>query len=268
MPGVNSSLLKDFIIDPKLFYLSKVAKIIPQPPEERYFVIGRAIHSMILEPENFDNDFIVGESRQNTKAGIANKVLADKENKALINEEEKGMVDYFAQKLPEQLEWAQNLGTALNVYTEITVAINVNGVELKARADRVIEYKDFIDVDDIKTSSKKDYAGFLSNIVDYDYLLQYSFYRYVLEQHFNKPIRNFNFVFCSKEWPRNICFIAIDDQNYYDLGFAVIKRGLANYYQAQATGIWYQEQEQRQQLVLKPYQLQKYYNYLERNQNV
>lgn len=265
MEGINCSLLKDFISDPKLFYLTEISKVIPPEPEERHFIVGRAIHSMILEPDNFDNDFMVGEYRQNTKEGKANKIQAEKEFKSLISEEEKQLAIYFANELPKQHEWIRDIVMAINVYSEITITININGIILKIRADRVIEYNDFIDFYDIKSSSKKDNSGFISAIADYDYLLQYAFYRFVLEQHFNKPVRFGRFVFCSKEYPRNIGFIAVDNPEYYDVGFAVIKKGLSKYYEAQTTGIWYQEQINNQSLILKPYQLQKYYDYLERN---
>ena len=62
--AINSSKLRDLFVDPKLFHKTHVAKLIPAQDEERYFVVGRAIHSAVLEPQLFNDQFIIGDSRK------------------------------------------------------------------------------------------------------------------------------------------------------------------------------------------------------------
>ena len=70
--AINSSKLKEFIEDPKLFWKMHIAKTIPMKSEERHFIVGRLIHCLCLEPEKFDEDFQIGDYRRSSKNGLTN----------------------------------------------------------------------------------------------------------------------------------------------------------------------------------------------------
>ncbi len=259
--AINSSKLKDFFADPKLFYKMHIEKSIEQAEEDRHFIVGRAIHCMVLEPHEFENNFIVGERRKSTKVGIANHAIADETGKSLISGEEQELCYFISGFLPTQHEWIKYHQNALNVYTEIVIMLELeNGIKLKVMLDRCIEHADVVYVDDIKSTSKENEVDFDDAIAEYDYLLQFAFYKFVVEHHFNKPCI-FRFVFCSKAEPYNIAFIKMNDAQA-DTGFKVINYALTKYLQAQSTGEWYPAQVIEREAVIPAWHMKKYLTFL------
>lgn len=262
MPGLNSSALKVFINNPKKYYQQFISKEIKEKEENRNFIFGRAVHSMVLEPHLFSHEFIVGDFRYTTKAGQANLELAKRTGKDIINDEEFELVNYFAQELPLHYEWYKYEAQAINVYCEITITIAVGGHILKVRIDKLFELEDRIIIFDVKSTSSDNEAGYQAAIADFDYLIQYAFYRFVTEYYFCKPAE-FCFVFLSKKESRDIAFMYVDDPKYYEMGFKVVEAGIKRLTIAQQTNKWYANVAKRYSLDLKPWQLQKYTNYIE-----
>lgn len=263
--AINSSKLKDFFADPKLFYKTYIAKTIPLEEEARHFIVGRAIHCMVLEPEKFSQDFMVGERRKSTKLGIANHVIAQEADLSLISDEENSLCCAIAAELPMQNEWCKYHDKALNIYSEVVILLELSsGNHLKVMLDRCIEHDDIIYVDDVKSSSKSNINEFDGALTEYDYLIQCAFYKYVVEAHFKKPCV-FRFVFCSKEEPYNIAFIKIPEYQQ-EIGFQVLKCALSKYIAAQQSGIWYPEQVEEREAVIPKYAMQKYIDYITNTQ--
>jgi hypothetical protein len=263
--AINSSKLKDFFADPKLFYKTHIAKTVPVEEEARYFIVGRAIHCLCLEPEQFGGNFMVGERRKSTKLGIANHAVAQEANLTLISEDEYILCQTIAKELPLQHEWCKYHLGAIRVLTEIVIIIEiVPGVFLKVMLDRCIEHVDIVYVHDIKSTSNSNSNEFDKALTEYDYLIQCAFYKYVVEKYFGKPCV-FIFVFCSKEEPYNIGFIKIPEQQQ-DTGRTLLECALSRYVNAQSTGIWYPEQVQEREAVIPKWAMQKYLNYINETQ--
>jgi exodeoxyribonuclease VIII len=259
--AINSSKLKDFFADPKLFYKTYITKTVEKPEEERHFVVGRAIHCLVLEPEEFNKNFMVGERRKSTKLGVANHAIAQDSGLSLISEDEHLLCQSIAAELPEQYEWSKYHRDALNIYSEIVILLELeNGIKLKVMLDRCIEHADVVYVDDIKSTSKNNDSDFDDAIAEYDYLLQFAFYKYVVEQHFGKPCI-FRFVFCSKNEPFNIAFIRMNDTQA-DTGFKVVDYALSKYVHGQKTGEWYNPQVYEREAILPAYKMKKYLTFL------
>lgn len=263
--AINSSKLKDFFADQKLFYKTYIAKTIPPEEEARHFAVGRSIHCLCLEPEQFDSNFMVGERRKSTKLGIANYVVAQEANLTLISEDEHILCQTIARELPLQHEWSKYHEGAINIYSEVVILLELpSGDKLKVMLDRCIEHEGVVYVDDIKSSSKSNNNEFDGALTEYDYLIQCAFYKFVVEKHFKKPCV-FRFVFCSKEEPYNIAPIKIPEHQQ-EIGFQVVQCALSRYINAQSTGIWYPEQVQEREAVIPKYAMNKYLNYINETQ--
>lgn len=261
--AINSSKLKDFFADPKLFYKTHIIKVIPQEEEARHFAVGRAIHCLCLEPEKFTQDFMVGERRRSTKLGVANHAMADENGLTIIGEDEYLLCQTVAKELPIQHEWYKHHENALNIYSEIVITLEMNGIKLKVMLDRCIEHADVVYVDDIKSTSKANPSEFDAALTEYDYLIQCAFYKFVVEKHFKKPCV-FRFVFCSKEEPFNIAFIKIPEHQQ-ETGYELLRRLVSGYIQSQDTGIWYPEQVQEREAVIPKWAMEKYLNHINQN---
>ena len=267
LDAINSSKLKDFFADPKLFYKTYIAKTIEPEEEARHFIVGRAIHCIVLEPHKFFEDFIVGERRKSTKIGLVNHARAQAEGLSLISDDEYKLCQTIQQELPQQDEWCKYHEGAIKVLTEIVIIIEISpGVFLKVMLDRCIEHVDIVYVHDIKSTSKSNSNEFDGSLTEYDYLIQHSFYKYVVEKHFGKPCI-FIFVFCSKEEPFNIGFIKIPPHQQ-DIGFQLFECALSRYVQAQSTETWYPEQVKEREAVIPKYAMEKYLNYINETQLV
>ncbi len=70
-------------------------------------------------------------------------------------------------------------------------------------------------------------------------------------------------MFLSKKESRDIAFMYVDDPKYYEVGFKVVEAGIKRLTIAQQTNKWYANVAKRYSLDLKPWQLQKYTNYIE-----
>ncbi len=259
--AINNSKLKDFFDDQKLFYRQHIAKTVPLDSEARHFIVGRAIHCLVLEPEKFSTEFMVGDYRKSSKAGLANLELAKAGGYSLISEDELQMVESCAAELPNQDEWCKNLAGAINVHVEVTIVIQIGGITLKVMLDKCIEHADVVYIDDVKSTSKSNESDFDDSITEYHYILQYAFYRFVAEKYFKKRVV-MRFVFCSKNQPFNIAFIVMNDQ-HYAVGYDVVDKTLTMFIEAQKTGIWYKEQVAEREAVISKYQMQKYLKFLE-----
>ena len=264
--AINSSKLKEFFSDAKLFYKTHIAKVIEPESEERHFVVGRAIHCAVLEPHKFNDDFMVGEHRKSTKDGKANHALALERGKSLISTDEYTLCQAIANELPDQHEWTKYHANAINIHSEVVIVLELGKIKLKVMLDSCIEHADVVYIDDIKSTSKQNDTDFDDAISEYDYLLQFAFYRFVAEQHFKKPVV-FRFVFCSKAEPYNIAFVRMDD-SHYEVGYKVIDYAISQYVTAQNTGKWYPEQVVERQAVVPNWRMKKYFNFIESNLGV
>jgi|GEM_PF-4058485 hypothetical protein len=259
--AINSSKLKEFFADQKLFYKTHIEKSIPEEEEARHFTLGRAIHCAVLEPENFTKNFMVGERRKSTKLGIANHAVALEAGISLISEDEYTLCQAIARELPKQKQWNLYHEGAIKIHTEVTITLEMNGIKLKVMLDRCIEHENFVYVPDLKSTSKANQNEFDSALTEYDYLIQCAFYKFVAEKHFKKPCIMI-FTFCSKEEPFHIAFIKIPDHQQ-EIGLTLLSCALSRYVHAQETGIWYQEQVQERQALIPNWAMSKYQTYID-----
>lgn len=142
-------------------------------------ILGSVIHSLILEKDNFDKDFLVmPELNLRTKEGKEQKELLEKqalnENKELVKNE-----IYL-----QALEVVENFNKTdiANLFkkqgkSELSIFGDIEGTPCKCRPDFLLDKENIIL--DLKTTSNENGASpdiFAKNIANFKYYIQASFY--------------------------------------------------------------------------------------------
>lgn len=170
--GLSSSDIKMLLENPYKY------KIGYKKPKSENLALGSAVHSLILEPENFKRDFLVmPDLNLRTKEGKEEKAKleyeAESSGKILIKDESYkkalDIVDNFKQRSVFDM--------FKNGVSEVSFFSEINGIKCKARPDYFIQDKGIIL--DLKTTSQENGASpdnFLKAIANFKYYIQAKWY--------------------------------------------------------------------------------------------
>lgn len=170
--GLSSSDIKMLLENPYKY------KIGYKKPKSENLALGSAVHSLILEPENFKRDFLVmPDLNLRTKEGKEEKAKleyeAESSGKILIKEDSYkkalDIVDNFKQRSVFDM--------FKNGVSEVSFFSEINGIKCKARPDYFIQDKGIIL--DLKTTSQENGASpdnFLKAIANFRYYIQAKWY--------------------------------------------------------------------------------------------
>lgn len=170
--GLSSSDIKMLLENPYKY------KIGYKKPKSENLALGSAVHSLILEPENFKRDFLVmPDLNLRTKEGKEEKAKleyeAESSGKILIKDESYkkalDIVDNFKQRSVFDM--------FKNGVSEVSFFSEINGIKCKARPDYFIQDKGIIL--DLKTTSQENGASpdnFLKAIANFRYYIQAKWY--------------------------------------------------------------------------------------------
>lgn len=173
---ITSSDIKILLENPYFYFKGTEKK------SSVYQELGSAIHSLILEEENFDRDFLILDKDINlrTKEGRAKKEELEKEalekNKIILSYEiyEKAIEvkDAFkTSKIYNEL-FIKNKG-----YKEASFFNEINNQACKCRPDYFLDDKNvIIDLKTVNTLGGASRNLFLKSIINYKYYIQASFY--------------------------------------------------------------------------------------------
>lgn len=174
--GLSSSIVKEISDEKKSdYYIHQkyIAKTIPRE-EKAAYVIGSALHKIVLEPKEFDDEFIVSPKfDKRTKAG--------KEEFALFQEKAKGkqIINVSDLELIKEMKaaiWRNDEAREAikNSLPEVSVfwRDEVTNIICKARADALSDDC----VYDVKTVLEVSPIAFLRDVVKFQYHVQAAFY--------------------------------------------------------------------------------------------
>lgn len=171
---ISSSQIKDLLKNPYLFF-NPVEK-----EHKKEFDIGSAIHSLILEPENFVNEFAVAPGiDKRTKTGKASWTKFIEENNGKIILESKDYdncieIQKNVLKIPEVVRLLQNGVSEKSYFSTLE-----DGTKVKVRPDR---YRpDINTIIDLKSCRDASPDAFKRDIANYKYYVQAAFYLDVLK---------------------------------------------------------------------------------------
>jgi len=177
--------------------------------------LGSAVHCILLEPENFDDEFVFFKKDQfnlRTKAGRAEKEKWEEQNigKSVLNEVQETVLfrikERFDKHTDEQVKIAKKY---FQGDIELSHYLNYDGVPVKVRPD--CKGDDFIS--DIKTINPQYGKALTPDLIKREiwsraYHLQAMFYSDMLE----RDPKNFRFIFIQTSKPYKVIVCGLTDE--------------------------------------------------------
>jgi len=199
--------------------------------------LGSALHCLVLEGRKvFDASYVTrpDDIKLNTKEGKA--WAAEQKGKTILNGEQSAQLLGMAKALGE-LEWfAPERQEELRKYSELSIYWDWNGVDCKARLDRVIELEDQVLVLDLKTTDSVNYKKFMDKMIYLNYMFQSAYYTKAAEVAFKKPAQ-FIFVGVERDLPNTIDLFT-PDQNMIEESRAQCEYALKTWKTCMLTDHW------------------------------
>lgn len=222
--GISASDLKRMM---KSMATWKYEKDHPEETDSPAFKFGRAYHKLMLEPDDFDNEFIVSPKfDRRTKEGKEAAAAFEKqaEGKEIIDEET------YQTLLEMQTALYETPFVKLLIKGEHEKSFfwtdEETGIKCKCRPDSFGQVKDQYICVDLKTTTTAETDKFMRGSLKFGYDIQAAHYCSGLESIFKKP---FKFVFIAQEKtaPYLVNVLEADEyfmQNGSDLRLGLLKK--------------------------------------------
>jgi len=207
--GISRSKLWKYKQLPSKFFYEYLSGQFERPVDTEAFVLGDLVHTRTLEPELFDEKFVIAPriDRRTTK-GKAEYLIFEMESKG------KTLVK------PETLEISNGMTESLLANTTVSDLLRnakmeksiywkhePTGLICKARPDiwqgRIVS--------DLKTTQDAGYRGFQSSAYKFGYFLQAAMIYEALKS-LGEPFHNFVFICVEKTAPYSIGLYMLDDE--------------------------------------------------------
>jgi hypothetical protein len=226
---VSASDLKNFLKSPK-YYFHKKFEEEKKEKTGRHFLIGSALHELILEPQCFKDNYLVAPKfdLRTTKGKESHaEFVAQSEGRVLLNIEEYEMIVKMGESATSNatfLELIWDSYRELSCYT----TDEKTGLNLRLRPDSFAKTKSTIT--DIKTCQDSSFRAFKGDVYKFGYSITSAFYMDFLNRE--------NYVFCAieKEAPYQTALYVLDDEmvaygrSQYRMGLDLLKWSIDNNY--------------------------------------
>jgi len=224
-----SSDIKTFLKSPKMYYYKKYVEVRKQEPE-RHFSIGSAIHEIVLEPELFNQNYLIGPKfDKRTKEGKAGyeAFMATAEGKTVLFEDEMEMIQQIAENAMNNnilTELIKDSHRELSIYT----TDEKTGLKIRLRPDSFSNNKSTIT--DLKSCLDSSPKKFKSDVYSYGYSISAAYYM----DFANKE--NYVFAAMEKQPPYQVSLYVLDDEmveygrKQYRMGLDLLKWSYDNNY--------------------------------------
>jgi hypothetical protein len=201
--------------------------------ETKALILGSAIHCATLEPESFDERYVVapeGVGKQ-SKADKAIWAELDASGKIALSFDDGEQVMSVAHSVLAH-KTASRLLT--NGNAEVAVFGEMDGLNVKCKCDYLRENVAIIDLKTTEDASEK---GFMKSVLNYGYHQQAAFYMDCL-QSIGSPVEAFVFIVVEKSAPYAVGIYELDD-TYIEMGRELNRRAMNTYRECLETGNWY-----------------------------
>lgn len=209
---ISASDIKNFLVSPKYYFYKKYEEQ-KKSEAERHFIIGSALHELILEPEFFKNNYLVTpkfDMRTNVGKTAHAEFLQQAEGKVLLNIDEYEMIVKMGQSASENETFLELIWDSYRELSCYTID-EKTGLKLKMRPDSFAKNKSTIT--DIKSCQKSSYKDFKGDVYKFGYSITSAFYKDFLNRE--------NYVFCAieKQAPyQTALYMLSDDMIEYGRG--------------------------------------------------
>lgn len=248
---VNASTLKELYRKSPKHYQASLDNPEPEP---RVFVLGSAIHCLVLEGSNeFADRYVVMpefEPTEKDKDGnIKKKTSGWKNTKDYKEQKAQFMKNNFKKTILDQEEY--DLCHSINKAVvespfyhiveegdaEVTILSKVRGMDSKAKFDLILEYEDEVIIADLKTTKDASEEAFIKSVFNYDYDLAAQWYIDTLRAipgYEDKKI-SFYWLAVEKQAPFSVCCYEASDEVLRN-GQAKCNKALVKYKEWLAVG--------------------------------
>lgn len=195
--GQNQSSLKHILKSPAHYKAALNRRFSPTTNMS----IGSALHCLVLEGQKtYDASYIVkpDDIKFTTKEGKAWK--EEHRRYTILDKEAERKVLGMAETLKSLPDFD---GTAKNYrkFNEVSIYWDSDGIDCKARLDRVVDRGDYVEVLDLKTTDSIDPHDFQKKVVGvFNYVFQAAWYAEAASLVYNKPAR-FTFLGIERDDP-------------------------------------------------------------------
>lgn len=228
---ISSSGYKTLLEDPAKFYKENILGQREAQEEKAHLQFGSLLHSLVLEPDTIDQEYAVFDGLSRRGAAYESFKTAN-EGKQIVT---KGSM-MEAQRLVKAVKRSTAAQSLLKLggFSEHTVAVDLNGIPTKARADKIIPEAGIIW--DLKTSAfSLDPDSARMTVKHWKYELSAALYCEVFAAHYGRPF-DFLWVFVNKA-EADVAVYKMSEATRM-AGLQQISKAAKIYKQCMATGIW------------------------------
>ncbi len=211
------------------------------PPPKDHLDIGAALHCAVLEPEKFDDEWVVApkvDRRYKKDKAIWAEFEAENAGKGILKRQDMNLVLAMRDGVNRN-ELARRLlkGAGQNELT-LVWEDEQSGLLCKARLDRITEYEGYVIVVDLKTTARlASKEAFARAMGDFGYHRQEAFYRMAMDAHFGEMPRRFVFIVIEKAAPHIVATHETGPESL-DAGQREVRTHLTEYAACTESGVW------------------------------
>ena len=171
------------------------------------YAIGSALHSLVLEPDNFDNEFLVTNLDARTKT--FKELVVNNSDKTVLKQPDFENVKLMRHSIMNNPVAAKLLNFDGEAEASYFWKDKPTGIKCKARLDKLIpDYKGKIVIVDLKTTADASPHGFEKSMANFGYHRQAAWYSHAVANNMGKSPALYIIIACEKTPPYdNACYI-------------------------------------------------------------
>ena len=203
---ISASDVKNFLKSPRYYYYQKYERVKKSSEDERHFIVGSALHEMVLEPNEFNKHYVVSpkfDRRTSEGKKSYEDFLQEAGDRAVLTEDEIDIINKVADSVIRSKGAGELIG---NSYKELSIYTKdeESGLNIRLRPD--IYPKTMSTIADLKTCINSSPRGFKSDVYSYGYGITAAFYMDFAKR------ENYVFIACEKIAPYQVSlFVLADD---------------------------------------------------------
>ena len=233
--AVSKSQLDDLDRSPAIFYAKNRDPMRPARPKPTAAMnTGNLAHCAILEPEHFDDRYIVGpDVDKRTKEW---KEFAASTVKTIITPADTEQVFAMAQSL-KKITPVANMMASGEAEVSAYWTDPATGVQCRCRPDWVSNFSGEVFLLDVKTCADASPEGFAKAVVNWSYAKQAAFYSDGYAAASGRRVNGFIFAAVEKTWPYAAAAYVLSDADL-EWGRNQYRANLHAYAECMKTNVW------------------------------
>ncbi len=200
------------------------------------YTLGSAFHTMVLEPDNFDDEFLVTDLDARTK--VFKELTATNPDKTILKQADLEAVKLMKHSIMKNPTATKLLNHEGEIEGSYFWKDKLTGIKCKARLDKLIpDFKGKTVLVDLKTTADASPAGFEKSMANYGYHRQAAWYSHAVELATGKPPALYIIIACEKTPPfDNACYII--SKSAIEKGWEECRKAVATYKKCIDTETW------------------------------